>query len=114
MEELVTDVLAERFAAKISHDRQSARRSPSALGSRRSRSVRRSWNGPRSEGTLSVQAILGALPDGLVVVDDGGRIQMMNAEFNRVFGEERPRRDAVRSDARCLGRSTIVSDLAGR
>src|SRR6187401_128564 len=26
------------------------------------------------EGTLSVQTILGALPDGLVVVDEGGRI----------------------------------------
>ena len=39
------------------------------------------------EGTRSIQTILGALPDGLVVVDESGRIQMMNAEFNRVFGE---------------------------
>ena len=38
------------------------------------------------EGTLSVQAILGALPDGLVVVDDRRRAQMMNLEFRRVFG----------------------------
>ena len=37
------------------------------------------------EGALSVQAILGALPDGLVVVDDHRRAQMMNAEFRRVF-----------------------------
>lgn len=38
------------------------------------------------EGTLSVQAILGALPDGLAVVDDRHRVQVMNAEFRRVFG----------------------------
>jgi two-component system phosphate regulon sensor histidine kinase PhoR len=40
------------------------------------------------EGTLSVQTILGALPDGLVVVDDGGRIQMINPQFSRYFGED--------------------------
>ena len=37
------------------------------------------------EGTLNVQTIVGALPDGLVVVDEKHRLQMMNAEFRRLF-----------------------------
>lgn len=37
------------------------------------------------EGSLSLQTILGALPDGLVVVDERQRVQMMNAEFRRLF-----------------------------
>ena len=38
------------------------------------------------EGTLSVQTIVGALPDGLVVVDEKHRIHMVNAVFRRAFG----------------------------
>ncbi|HEV8186077.1 MAG TPA: histidine kinase dimerization/phospho-acceptor domain-containing protein, partial [Chthoniobacterales bacterium] len=37
------------------------------------------------QGTRSVEAILGALPDGLAVVDEQRRVQMMNAEFRRLF-----------------------------
>ena len=38
-----------------------------------------------SEGTRNVEAILGALPDGLAVVDEQRRLQLMNAEFHRMF-----------------------------
>ena len=37
------------------------------------------------QGTRSLEAILGALPDGLAVVDEQRRVQMMNAEFRRLF-----------------------------
>ncbi len=37
------------------------------------------------EGTLSIQTILSALPDGLVVVDERQRVQMTNAEFRQMF-----------------------------
>lgn len=38
------------------------------------------------EGELSVQAVFGAMLDGLVVVDDLRRVRLMNREFRRVFG----------------------------
>jgi two-component system phosphate regulon sensor histidine kinase PhoR len=38
------------------------------------------------EGEFSVQAVFGAMLDGLVVVDERRRIRMMNREFARVFG----------------------------
>lgn len=40
------------------------------------------------EGELSVQAVFGAMLDGLVVVDDLRRIRLMNREFRRVFDVE--------------------------
>jgi two-component system phosphate regulon sensor histidine kinase PhoR len=40
------------------------------------------------EGELSVQAVFGAMLDGLVVVDDLHRVRLMNREFRRVFGLE--------------------------
>jgi two-component system phosphate regulon sensor histidine kinase PhoR len=40
------------------------------------------------ESELSVQAVFGAMLDGLVVVDDLRRIRLMNREFRRVFGIE--------------------------
>jgi two-component system phosphate regulon sensor histidine kinase PhoR len=40
------------------------------------------------EGELSVQAVFGAMLDGLVVVDDSRRVRLMNREFRRVFGLE--------------------------
>src|SRR6202163_18439 len=40
------------------------------------------------EGEFSVQAVFGAMLDGLVVVDDRRRVRMMNREFRRVFGLE--------------------------
>jgi two-component system, OmpR family, phosphate regulon sensor histidine kinase PhoR len=38
------------------------------------------------ESDLSVQAVFGAMLDGLVVVDDLRRVRLMNREFRRVFG----------------------------
>lgn len=38
------------------------------------------------EGELSVQAVFGAMLDGLVVVDDVRRVRLMNHEFRRTFG----------------------------
>jgi two-component system, OmpR family, phosphate regulon sensor histidine kinase PhoR len=40
------------------------------------------------EGELSVQAVFGAMLDGLVVVDDFRRVRLMNREFRRVFDVE--------------------------
>src|SRR6266446_2683537 len=40
------------------------------------------------EGKFSVQAVFGAMLDGLVVVDDRRRVRMMNREFRRAFGLE--------------------------
>ena len=40
------------------------------------------------EGEFSVQAVFGAMLDGLVVVDDRRRVRMMNREFRRIFGLE--------------------------
>jgi two-component system phosphate regulon sensor histidine kinase PhoR len=40
------------------------------------------------EGEFRVQAVFGAMPDGLVVVDDRRRFRMMNREFRRMFGLE--------------------------
>src|SRR5437764_5808857 len=40
------------------------------------------------EGQFSVQAVFGAMLDGLVVVDDRRRVRMMNREFRRAFGLE--------------------------
>jgi two-component system, OmpR family, phosphate regulon sensor histidine kinase PhoR len=38
------------------------------------------------ESESSAQTILGAMPDGLAVVDDRRSVQLMNPEFRRVFG----------------------------
>ena len=40
------------------------------------------------EGEFSVQAVFGAMLDGLVVVDDKRRVRMMNRAFRRAFGVE--------------------------
>jgi two-component system, OmpR family, phosphate regulon sensor histidine kinase PhoR len=40
------------------------------------------------ESEFSVQAVFGAMLDGLVVVDDRRRVRMMNREFRKVFGLE--------------------------
>src|ERR1044072_1450541 len=40
------------------------------------------------EGEFSVQAVFGAMLDGIVVVDDRRRVRMMNREFRRAFGVE--------------------------
>jgi len=41
------------------------------------------------EGESSVQAVFGAMLDGLVVVDDQRRVRMMNRESRRMFGLEK-------------------------
>src|SRR5689334_7519789 len=38
------------------------------------------------EGEFSVQAVFGAMLDGLVVVDERRHVRMMNREFRRAFG----------------------------
>lgn len=40
------------------------------------------------ESEQSVQAVFGAMLDGLVVVDDLRRVRLMNREFRRMFGQE--------------------------
>jgi two-component system phosphate regulon sensor histidine kinase PhoR len=40
------------------------------------------------EGEFSVQAVFGAMLDGLVVVDEKRRVRMMNREFRQAFGVE--------------------------
>ena len=46
------------------------------------------------EGEFSVQAVFGAMLDGLAVVDDRRRVRMMNREFRRIFGLEEAEPDA--------------------
>ncbi|MEP6937007.1 MAG: ATP-binding protein [Chthoniobacterales bacterium] len=48
----------------------------------RQRELERSAN----EGTHSVQNILGALPDGIALVDQQRRIQLINPQFSQLFG----------------------------
>ncbi|MBA2744227.1 MAG: PAS domain-containing protein [Chthoniobacterales bacterium] len=38
-----------------------------------------------SEGALDVRTILGAMPDGLCVVDEGARVRLLNAAVRRMF-----------------------------
>src|SRR5436190_4005880 len=38
------------------------------------------------DGEFSVQAVFGAMLDGLVVVDERRQVRMMNREFRRAFG----------------------------
>jgi two-component system phosphate regulon sensor histidine kinase PhoR len=85
VEELVHDIAAGRAPRKFL---MSANRRARGIGLALEPLAGRQLELERNvqEGTLSVQAILGALPDGLVVVDDRRRAQMMNAEFRRVFG----------------------------
>ncbi|MDP9003472.1 MAG: ATP-binding protein [Verrucomicrobiota bacterium] len=49
---------------------------------------RRELNDKMRESELSVQAVFGAMLDGLVVVDDLRRVRLMNREFRRVFDLE--------------------------
>jgi two-component system phosphate regulon sensor histidine kinase PhoR len=85
VEELVHDIAAGRPPRKFL---MSANRRARGIGLALEPLASRQLELERNvhEGVLSVQAILGALPDGLVVVDDRRRAQMMNAEFRRVFG----------------------------
>ena len=41
-----------------------------------------------AQGSSSLQTILGALPDGLAIVDEKRRLQIVNREFRRTFGLE--------------------------
>jgi two-component system phosphate regulon sensor histidine kinase PhoR len=47
------------------------------------------------ESELSVQAVFGAMLDGLVVVDDLRRVRLMNRQFRRVFGLEENNSDGT-------------------
>ncbi|MEP6810821.1 MAG: ATP-binding protein [Chthoniobacterales bacterium] len=55
-----------------------------------------------NQGTSSLQSILGALPDGLVIVDQQRRIQLMNPQFARLF--------RLVSEANGIGLLEIVRD----
>ena len=87
VEELVHDIAAGRAPRKFL---MSANRRAREIGlaleplAGRHRELERNVQ----EGSLSLQTILAALPDGLVVVDDRRRAQMVNPEFRRVFGIE--------------------------
>ncbi len=86
VEELVGDVLAGRPPRKFLMSAH-GRAQKIGLGIEKIAERLTELERTAHEGTRSVQTILGALPDGLVVVDEGGRVQMVNAEFSRVFGE---------------------------
>ena len=63
------------------------------------------------EGEFSVQAVFGAMLDGLVVVDAGRRVRMSNREFARIFGVNGSTPDAPLIEL--IGHATIdhlVSD----
>src|SRR3954468_12928153 len=55
-----------------------------------------------AQGTNSLQSILGALPDGLALVDQQRRVQVMNPQFRQLFG--------LREDLGAVGLLEIVRD----
>lgn len=55
-----------------------------------------------TQGNSSLQNVLGALPDGLVLVDQQRRIQLMNPQFQRLF--------RLQEEARGIGLLEIVRD----
>ncbi|MGZ4985533.1 MAG: sensor histidine kinase [Chthoniobacterales bacterium] len=55
-----------------------------------------------TQGSNSLQSILGALPDGLALVDQQRRIQVMNPQFRELFG--------LRDDVSGIGLLEIVRD----
>ena len=55
-----------------------------------------------TEGTNSLQSVLGALPDGLVLVDQQRRIQLVNPQFQRLF--------RLQEEANGVGLLEIVRD----
>ncbi len=57
-----------------------------------------------THGNTSLQNVLGALPDGLVLVDQQRRIQLMNPHFQRLF--------RLAEEARGIGLLEIVRDAA--
>ena len=69
-----------------------------------------------NEGALSVQAVFGAMLDGLVVVDEQRSIRMMNDEFGRIFAVAQDVRGRHLLDV--IGHGSIdrlvVDALAGR
>ncbi len=86
LEELVSDVLAGRTPRKYLVSANTRARNV-GLGVEQLADRLTSLDRAAHEGTISVQTILGALPDGLVVVDESGRIQLTNAQFRLLFGE---------------------------
>jgi two-component system phosphate regulon sensor histidine kinase PhoR len=85
VDQLANDIVERRAPRKflISGNPQ-ARRTGLAL--ERLTDHRRELEQRVREGDLSVQAVFGAMLDGLVVVDDLRRVRLMNREFRRAFG----------------------------
>jgi len=85
LEELVADIISRKAPRKFL---MTGNRRANALGlslekfADRQRALERD----ASEGNISLQTILGALPDGLAIVDERRRLRLVNAEFRRVFG----------------------------
>ncbi|HEY2615275.1 MAG TPA: ATP-binding protein [Chthoniobacterales bacterium] len=87
LEELVNELVAKRSPRKfLISGNKSARRIGLALESLNDR--QRHLEDRFREGEFSVQAVFGALLDGVVIVDDLRRVRLMNLEFRRVFGIE--------------------------
>ncbi|HEX8490141.1 MAG TPA: ATP-binding protein [Chthoniobacterales bacterium] len=86
-EQLAEDIVEQRAPRKflISGNPQ-ARRIGLALEKLTDR--RRELQERVRESEQSVQAVFGAMPDGLVVVDDRRRVRLMNRAFRRTFGVE--------------------------
>ncbi len=87
VEQLADDIVGSRPPRKfLISGNLHARRIGLALESLTDR--RRELEQRVREGELSVQAVFGAMLDGLVVVDDLRRVRLMNREFRTVFGIE--------------------------
>lgn len=86
-ERLVDDIVEHRAPRKfLISGNPHARRIGVALENLTER--RRELEQRVREGELSVQAVFGAMLDGLAVVDDLRRVRLMNREFRHVFGVE--------------------------
>jgi len=84
LEELVTAIAARKTPRKFL---MTGNRNANALGLALEQFADRQGELERiaSEGSVSLQTILGALPDGLAIVDERRRLRLVNAEFRRVF-----------------------------
>ena len=84
LEELVTAVVAGKRPRKFLMT-GNARANALGLALEKLAARQNELERTATAGTNSLQSVLGALPDGLVLVDQQRRIQLMNPQFQRLF-----------------------------
>ncbi len=85
LEELVTSIISRRAPRKFLMT-ANPRANILGLALEKLSDKQRELEVTATQGTNSLQSILGALPDGLALVDHQRRIQVMNPQFRELFG----------------------------